>query len=240
MGILSVLLYDPLLAPALLFAAASWRKLSYAVRAHLVACAAGLVFHLLLYARTVHFGDDAAWGPRYHVTGVQLLLLLLLALAWTRVRRGVFLPLLAAAFVTQLAGVALPAQREIEQEAAGTDSHFRIGQRLLNIEAGLRGAPPSGAPLLGERATLGEGAAVSYLTTWRLLPFNVEKGSHSNPPFRAFVRPLKAAWVLLALLALGLTGWLVSRDFALNSAQIKPTRNSSQASDLEHRPPLSE
>lgn len=138
----SIFLYDPLLLPCLLLGIFCWRKISPLIRWYLITAALNLGLHLAAYSRFVFWHGDSAWGARYHVTSVHLLLIPLLAvfirelLLSRNVRRQVFRGILVVALLTQLASVAMPANLEIFQKKVGmpgTRFDIRLGQRMVNI-----------------------------------------------------------------------------------------------------------
>ena len=138
----SIFLYDPLLLPCLMVGIFCWQKLSPWIRWYLVTATLNLGLHLVAYSRFVFWHGDSAWGARYHVTSVHLLLIPLLALFIQqllnakKLRRQIFRGILIAALITQLASVAMPMNLEIFQKKVGfpgTNLELRLGQRISNI-----------------------------------------------------------------------------------------------------------
>lgn len=74
----SLFIYDPLLLPCLLVAIWAWRRLTPYVRAVAIVALINLAFHLVLTSKLDFWHGDMAWGARYHVTSIHLLLVALL------------------------------------------------------------------------------------------------------------------------------------------------------------------
>lgn len=138
----SIFLYDPLLLPCLVIGILAWRKLSPWLQWYLVTAALNLGLHLAIYSRFVFWHGDSAWGARYHVTSVHLLLIPLLAifiqqlLTAKRAKRFLYRGLLIVALIAQLSSVAMPMNLEIFQKKVGmpgTRLEFRLGHRISNI-----------------------------------------------------------------------------------------------------------
>ncbi|MEO0348733.1 MAG: hypothetical protein AAF282_01635 [Cyanobacteria bacterium P01_A01_bin.15] len=138
----SIFLYDPLLVPCLLLGALCWQRLSPWIRWYLVTSILNLGLHLAAYSRFVFWHGDSAWGARYHVTSVHLLLVPLLAvfiqqlLATSKLKRLFFRGLLILALMVQLASVSMPMNLEIFQKRVGmpgTRLDIRLVQRMSNI-----------------------------------------------------------------------------------------------------------
>ncbi|EKU96470.1 hypothetical protein Lepto7375DRAFT_0472 [Leptolyngbya sp. PCC 7375] len=138
----SIFLYDPLLLPCLILAGVCWFKLSPLIRWYLVTSTLNLGLHLAAYSRFVFWHGDSAWGARYHVTSVHLLLIPLLAvfiqqlLAARKFRRFVLKGILLFALMAQLASVAMPMNLEIFQKKVGvpgTRLDVRLAARATNV-----------------------------------------------------------------------------------------------------------
>lgn len=76
----SIFIYDPLLIPCLLLGIILWKKLSPYIKLYLIANIFNFLLHLAFYSKLDFWHGDAAWGARYHVTSVHLLLIPLNAL----------------------------------------------------------------------------------------------------------------------------------------------------------------
>lgn len=138
----SIFLYDPLLLPCLILGIVLWKKLSPFMQWYLVTGVLNLSLHLVAYSRFVFWHGDWAWGARYHVTSVHLLLIPLLALFIQRLlsardlRAWLMRGVVAIAIIVQIASVTMPMNLEIYQKnlgVPGTRFDFRLGQRLINI-----------------------------------------------------------------------------------------------------------
>lgn len=138
----SIFLYDPLLLPCLILVGICWKKLSPLVRWYLATSVLNLGLHLAAYSRFVFWHGDSAWGARYHVTSVHLLLIPLLAvfvqqlLAARKFKRFILKGILVIAIMAQLASVAMPMNLEIFQKQVGvpgTRLDLRLAARAINI-----------------------------------------------------------------------------------------------------------
>ncbi|MEM6256577.1 MAG: hypothetical protein AAF821_27030 [Cyanobacteria bacterium P01_D01_bin.156] len=143
----SIFLYDPLLLPCLILSILCWQRLSPWIRWYLVTCTLNLGLHLAAYSRFVFWHGDSAWGARYHVTSVHLLLIPLLAifiqqlLAASKAQRLLLKGILIVALITQLASVAMPMNIEIFQKQVGmpgTRLDLRLPRRFANIACYIR------------------------------------------------------------------------------------------------------
>ena len=138
----SIFLYDPLLLPCLILAGLCWKQLAPLVRWYLTVSALNLGLHLAAYSRFVFWHGDSAWGARYHVTSVHLLLIPLVAVfiqqlfAARKFRRFLLKGILVIAIMAQLASVAMPMNLEIFQKQVGvpgTRLDLRLATRAANI-----------------------------------------------------------------------------------------------------------
>lgn len=138
----SLFLYDPLLLPCLMLGVLCWRNLSPWIRWYFVTSTLNLGLHLAAYSRFVFWHGDSAWGARYHVTSVHLLLIPLLALfaqqlfAAHKIRGLILKGILVLSVMIQLASVAMPMNLEIFQRNVGfpgTRLDFRLANRVVNI-----------------------------------------------------------------------------------------------------------
>ena len=138
----SIFLYDPLLLPCLIIGGICWFKLSPLIRWYLVTSVLNLGLHLAAYSRFVFWHGDSAWGARYHVTSIHLLLIPLLALfiqkllTTRKMKRFILKGILLIALLTQLASVAMPMNLEIFQKKVGvpgTRLDLRLATRAINV-----------------------------------------------------------------------------------------------------------
>jgi hypothetical protein len=148
----SIFIYDPLLLPCLVLAFVFWKRLSPYIQLYLIAGFLNLGLHIALTSRLDFWHGDSAWGARYHVTSVHLLLIPLVAvfvqslLSARKLTAWLMRGILAVAILVQIASVAMPlyleeAQARTEAPASslsGWDyssylNRFRLGQRATNI-----------------------------------------------------------------------------------------------------------
>jgi hypothetical protein len=224
----SIFLYDPLLVPCLLIAAFSWRQLTPHVRLFIGAAALNLFLHMIFTSRLEFWHGDWAWGARYHVTSVDLLLIPLVP---TLIRSAFGAPLgrawlartiLALAVAVQLLAVSMEADEEIMVEALQDYSTcdaetwdaplgFRLGMRLESLYCLASGSRLSSCPsAIGAEALRAHPSCAA----------SVEGLQHSTRlaffPFDPFNKPLVAriellVWAITLSAAFGVTAaWLRS------------------------------
>ncbi|MFM7442092.1 MAG: hypothetical protein ACKO2V_26410, partial [Snowella sp.] len=138
----SIFIYDPFLLPCLILAIFLWRRMSPYLQWYIITAVLNLCLHLAAYSELIYWHGDSAWGARYQVTSVQLLLLPLIALliqqllAASGLKKRLIQSLIALAIIVQFASVAMPMDLEIFQAQLGmpgTRNDFRLGQRILSI-----------------------------------------------------------------------------------------------------------
>ena len=138
----SIFIYDPLLLPCLLIGIICWKRLTPYLKLYLIAAFFNLLFFLALTSRLDFWHGDAAWGARYHVTSVHLLLIPLIALFVKQIllvkglKRWLLNSLLALAIAVQITSVILhPTADTGKIYLAQPQSFlkFRLGWRLNNI-----------------------------------------------------------------------------------------------------------
>jgi hypothetical protein len=144
----SIFIYDPLLLPCLLLGILLWKKLSPYMQWYLITGIFNLGLFIVLTSRLNFWHGDWAWGARYHVTSVHLLLIPLLALFMQRLisKKGLITCLmrviLTVAILVQIASVTMSHNLEVYQSRIGLSKtypvyqsrlEFRLGQRLTNI-----------------------------------------------------------------------------------------------------------
>lgn len=207
----SIFIYDPLLLPCLVLAIVLWKTFSPVMRWYLVTAALNLALHLVAYGRFLYWHGDTAWGARYQVTSVHLLLFPLLAVLVQRywLSRGVKAwlasGLITLALMVQLASVAMPMHLEVAQAeigAPGSRRQFRLGQRLANVACLVTGSPWSFCvdrldP--EKRQYLGANNHINFL------PFTFSKRAADNPALSGLSIALFIVWGLAVLLASGAT-----------------------------------
>lgn len=138
----SIFIYDPLLIPCLVIAIFTWRKLSPLLRLYLGTVVLNLMLHLAAYSQFVFWHGDSAWGARYHVTSVHLILVPLLGLFLNRllttsqIRRWIVGGIITVAILAQLVSISMPMNLEIFQKQVGvpgTRFDLRLLQRSINV-----------------------------------------------------------------------------------------------------------
>lgn len=138
----SIFIYDPLLLPCLVLGIVFWKKLSPYIQWYLISGIFNLGLHILLTSRLDFWHGDSAWGARYHVTSVHLLLIPLIALFIQRMLlvRGLTQSLmggfLIVAIMVQMTSVILRPSAEtglIYFPTPQNHMNFRLGDRVVNI-----------------------------------------------------------------------------------------------------------
>lgn len=137
----SIFIYDPLLLPCLLLGVFLWKKLSPYLKLYLIANVLNLLLHIALYARLDFWHGDAAWGARYHVTSLHLLLIPLIALLVERLlsARGLYLwsirLLIVIGIFVQIPSIVLRPSAETGEIYFAQPSSFmkfRLAERIAN------------------------------------------------------------------------------------------------------------
>jgi hypothetical protein len=218
----SIFLYDPLLLPCLVALVLAWQHLHRFVRWYVVLVGLNLVLHVGLSSRLNFWHGDWAWGARYHITSIDLLVLPLLpllvqrafsdgkAIAWL-VRFC-----LAAAVGVQLLAVTMPYGAEIaadnieahpncDEDTWDTDLSFRLKGRVTNLYCL---AAPMRAPICEDPPVI-KAARAKPLCAADLRTLE----QHKRLAFFPFSRPYRtlaprlslAMWGAIALVALMLT-----------------------------------
>ena len=151
----SIFIYDPLLLPCLLIGVSCWKRLTTYLKLYLIAAVFNLLFFLALTSRYDFWHGDAAWGSRYHVTSVHLLLIPLIGLFIEQLltvkglKRWLLRSLLALAITVQIASVILhPTADTGRTYLAQPQSFFkfRLGWRLSNINCVIAASPSPSCP----------------------------------------------------------------------------------------------
>jgi hypothetical protein len=209
----SIFIYDPLLLPCLILGIFLWKKLSPYIKWYLITGVLNLGLHIVLTSRLVFWSGDSAWGARYHVTSVQLLLIPLIALfihyllslkGWrTWLMRGILL----LAIMVQIAAVIMPYNLEVAQ-AKYNYNQFYLGLRVRNI---LCLANPSFSDqcvsqvVLGNQISLAEKQALEYDNRVHFLPFGFSRKVAGNSFLSKLSPILFGLWGLLLTLAITTT-----------------------------------
>jgi hypothetical protein len=160
----SIFIYDPLLLPCLMLTVYVWKTLSPYLRGYILTALLNLILFTLATSRLDFWHGDSAWGARYQVTSIHLLLIPLIALLiqyllstfnW---RRWLISGLIVNAFIIQIASVSLSSSTEVGRiffATAKTHQEFRLGSRFRNITCLLtsswcmeRSSSPEAKPLI--------------------------------------------------------------------------------------------
>ncbi|MBV8506499.1 MAG: hypothetical protein JOZ11_11930, partial [Alphaproteobacteria bacterium] len=220
----SVFIYDPLLLPCLIVAWIAWRDLGPYVRGLILLGLLNLALHVAMTSRLDFWHGDGAWGARYHVTSVDLLLIPLMALlvraAWLRYApaRWGARAILTAGIAVQAAAVCLPfgvefleevvqLQRPCAQEFWDSRLDFRLGNRVRNLSCLVTGSNLAGCPAAVIAATshsstvcLEDVQALQRDFHWAFYPFAPRAGP------KTFAFEL-GTWSLSLILAIGATAF---------------------------------
>lgn len=203
----SIFLYDPLLLPCVILAIFLWRRMSPYLQWYIITVAFNLCLHLAAYSRYFFWHGDSAWGARYHVTSIQLLLLPLIALliqqllAARGLKKWLIQSLIALAIVVQFASVAMPMDLEIFQAQLGmpgTRHDFRLGQRIANITCLI-------SPKWSDRCIENHPDKQQILNTWNHLtffPFTFNHKAAKNPAILRYSIFLLLAWLIVLVMAI--------------------------------------
>ncbi len=145
----SIFIYDPLLLPCIVLGVVLWKQLSPYIQLYLITGVLNIGLHLAFYSRFEFWHGDAAWGARYHVTSVQLLLIPLVALfiqtllsARKRLTRWLLRSVLLIAILVQIFSITLFFALESAQgELLPSETRywdFRLGHRITNVACQVR------------------------------------------------------------------------------------------------------
>ena len=214
----SLFIYDPLLLLCLILGVIFWRKLSPYIQWYVLSNFFNLCLHLAAYSRFIFWHGDAAWGSRYHVTSVHLLIIpllgvfvqsLLAAKGW---QKGLMNAILAIAIAVQIASVMMPVNLEIFQSEigmAGTRRDFRLGQRLTNITCLIN-------PLFSDRCierNPDKKRFVQKLNRLAFFPFAYQEEVKGNPQLQNVSTVLFWIWSLSLIAAIVTTAWFCYESF---------------------------
>jgi hypothetical protein len=218
----SIFIYDPLLLPCLVIAAILWKKINIYIRIYILVNILNLFLHLLAYSRVSFWGGDLAWGARYHVTSVQLLLIPLIGiflqslLSYRGIRRNLMVAIIAIAMVIQLASVTMNPIMEISQKnigVPGTRLDFRLGQRMINLGCLLNSSlPPCQRATPEQREYLN-----AEFNRIIFLPFNWLHQAKDIPIFKSLGRIYLVFWFGILALAIFKTAQILAFSPEINS-----------------------
>ncbi|MGF1542578.1 MAG: hypothetical protein ACFCU5_19395 [Pleurocapsa sp.] len=212
----SIFLYDPLLLPCLIIAFICWRFLSPYIRWYVVATILSFLLYLYIYSWTSDWIEQRAWGARYHITSVHLLLvpLIPLLIQGATNKNNTNTDFLKAAFswiarvtiilsiLIQFAFILLPHGLEVNQQKLGIGSQFRIFQRINNIFYLLNYNQESNVQLPNFQEHYSE------KMSWDLLPFKLKNKLGANSPFNKFIPILFVFWGLILVFTITMTLWI--------------------------------
>jgi hypothetical protein len=138
----SIFIYDPLLLPCLILGIVAWKKLSPYIQGYLITAMLNLSLFIALTSRLDFWHGDVAWGARYHVTSVHLLLIPLIPLFIQEIMgrkgliRGILGGIVGLVIMVQVASVILYPTADsgkIFLATSQTSAQFRLGRRITNI-----------------------------------------------------------------------------------------------------------
>jgi hypothetical protein len=138
----SIFIYDPLLLPCLVLGIVLWKKLAPYLQWYLITAILNLCLHIAFYSRLDFWHGDAAWGARYHVTSVHLLLIPLIALLIqyflevSKVRRWVIAGIVALAIMVQITSLIFTSSingGRIYGASPSSFNKFRLSARIQTI-----------------------------------------------------------------------------------------------------------
>jgi hypothetical protein len=201
----SIFIYDPLLLPCLVLGIVLWKRFSPYIQWYLITGIFNFGLHLVLTSRVDFWHGDAAWGARYHVTSVHLLLMPLLAvfLQYLLSAKGLTVWLMRGivtiAILAQIASVVLLFTVESGQGMlVASESRyvqFRLAQRVTNILCLLDNSPS--ASFFCKLSPDG-GQSLKSQNQFAILPLNYVR-------FRFNRKLILMGWGLILVLALGMT-----------------------------------
>jgi hypothetical protein len=222
----SIFIYDPLLLPCLIVSALVWSRLNPYVRWLAVIALVNLAFHLALTSKLDFWHGDMAWGARYHITSVHLLLVALLPVLLQAIleSRGVWAALggllLVGSTAVQTLAVTLPTGVEIAtedfkepviclQDEWNSKLQFRLGDRAWDLYCY---ASDSTAPLCPTQVA--RHAALAHPTECREMLEQFQRDNHlAFFPFQPFHhilgyhKELLLWWLLVGGALMGAVAW---------------------------------
>jgi hypothetical protein len=172
----SIFIYDPLLLPCLVLGIFLWKKLSPYLQWYFVTAMLNLCLHIAFYSRLDFWhGDGTAWGARYHVTSVHLLLIPLIALyikyllGFQGLRRWVLSGIIAIAILVQIPSIVFTSSvngGEAYGAKLSSFNRFRLGDRIVTVGCLINASFTSDCP---SRSLIPGEPLIQKVT---LLPFN--------------------------------------------------------------------
>lgn len=207
----SIFIYDPLLLPSLVLGISLWQKLSFYIKWYLLCNILNLGLHIALTSRLIFWDGDVAWGARYHITSVQLLLIPLLGIFVQQIlltrdwqKKGMQF-ILSLAIIAQLVSVVMPTNLEVYQRVVGipgTRSNFRLAQRMVNIVCLVNSS-------WSKSCVENNPAQKKWVEPWNhvvFLPFNLKEIISTQDDSTAAITGLVGLiWIIGLILAIGVT-----------------------------------
>lgn len=138
----SIFIYDPLLLPCILVSLFIWWRLSPYIKCYVITGIFNLCAFIFLMSRVEFWSGDAAWGARYHVTSVQILLIPLIAIlvqnlqSANKIKKYLSCSLLSISILIQIFSICLPYHLEVSQNISRQiENHnsFVLQERVTNI-----------------------------------------------------------------------------------------------------------
>ena len=218
----SIFIYDPLLLPCLIVGFLCWRFLSSYIKWYLIAGIVGFALHLYIYSWNVNWVEHMAWGVRYHLTSVHLILIPLIPLiirgairqfnsrtnALKIVFRSLSKAVIILAIFCQLISISLYPSLEAIQQELNIGSPFRIIQRINNIFYLI---DYEERPQIQQNKAEQQSSRIilEEKITWNILPFRYQIRLQDNSTFgHKFLPLLTAIWVLIFISATVGTVWI--------------------------------
>jgi hypothetical protein len=218
----SILLFDPLLALALVVLIFLWRRLAPEVRAYAVTTLLLLAGYISFYARYAFWAGDFSWGDRYVSSAVEMLAFLAVPLLLRHranlspwIWRGAIV-LVAASLVIQVASLAFWMPLEIYQMETLGHPTFVIALRFKNIAAFALGKMDAWG--LNTEAMTQDPWDYVHITTWNFFPFLLHRVG-AAPGW--VVKTVFGVWVA-GLAGLGAVLWRL-RDIMRTSTSVQET-----------------
>ena len=222
----SIFLYDPLTLPCLILLIICWKYLSNYIKWYAIAATVGFLLHVYIYSWNTGWIDQGAWGARYHITSLHLLLVPLIpllvrgAIQQIELRQKLFKKMLiwssraiiVLAIGLQLSSITIDGGVEAYQKQLGIGSSLRIAQRFNNISSLLvDGSVRSNIENIPESLDAERVAFVEHQiqarSGWNILPFLYQKKLEKSSLSR-LIPLLIALWSAIFIAAVGSTIWM--------------------------------
>ena len=222
----SIFLYDPLVLPCLILLFLCWKYLSHYIKWYTIATIVGFLLHLYIYSWTSGWINQGAWGARYHITSIHLLLIPLIPLLikgaikqidqsknlYSKVLTWSARSVIVLAICVQVSSITLDGGVEAYQQQLGIGSSWRMGQRFKNISTllidGTLEFKTADITQVEDvaRAAFMEKQIVNR-TRWNILPFLYQRNLEKSP-LGKLIPILIALWGLILVAAVSSTIWI--------------------------------